>query len=109
MLIREVTVDVETGKTTERWVDMPDVLSLEDAQTADLVRRGDEARAERNARLASCDWTALLDCPLGDAERTAWATYRQALRDVTGQAGFPDAIDWPLPPTDAGRFVTNAA
>jgi hypothetical protein len=52
-------------------------------------------RADRNARLAACDWTQLADAP-GDT--LAWANYRQQLRDVTAQPGFPWAVSWPVPP-----------
>jgi hypothetical protein len=52
-------------------------------------------RAERNKRLADCDWTQLTDAPV---DATAWATYRQALRDVTAQAGFPWEVVWPEQP-----------
>lgn len=103
MLIREIITDTKTGEITERMVDMPGVLTLEEAQAADLIARDEEARAERNARLLVCDWTALPDAPLDAAQRSAWAGYRQALRGVPEQAGFPDAIIWPLPPTDAPR------
>jgi hypothetical protein len=52
-------------------------------------------RAERDARLAETDWTQLPDVPL--ATKEVWATYRQALRDVTQQPD-PRAIQWPEPP-----------
>jgi hypothetical protein len=55
------------------------------------------ARAERDALLAACDWTQLPDAPLTDAQRATWAAYRQALRDVPQQPGFP-AADWPVAP-----------
>jgi hypothetical protein len=48
-------------------------------------------RAERNKLLADCDWTQLPDA---SADATAWATYRQALRDITTQAN-PFSIVWP--------------
>jgi hypothetical protein len=54
------------------------------------------AKAERNRRLQACDWTQLPDVPAGTRE--AWAKYRQALRDVTEQPGFPTDITWPVPP-----------
>jgi len=54
-------------------------------------------RADRDARLAACDWRVLPDSPTPDDMRQAWLDYRQALRDVTGQ-GDPRAIDWPAPP-----------
>jgi hypothetical protein len=52
-------------------------------------------RAERNALLIASDWTQLADAPV---DKAAWATYRQALRDITAQAGFPWTIDWPVAP-----------
>jgi len=50
-------------------------------------------RASRNSKLADCDWTQLAD---SSADKPAWATYRQSLRDVTGQAGFPWNVTWPV-------------
>jgi len=52
-------------------------------------------REQRTAKLAECDWTQLADAPV---DKAAWATYRQALRDVTKQAGFPWDIEWPVQP-----------
>lgn len=52
-------------------------------------------RDQRNTKLAECDWTQLVD---STADKTAWATYRQALRDVTAQPAFPWTIDWPVAP-----------
>lgn len=55
-------------------------------------------RAERNKKLTECDWTQLGDCPLSDADKAAWSTYRQELRDIPGQSGFPWDISWPNTP-----------
>lgn len=52
-------------------------------------------RHKRNDLLASCDWTQLPDAPV---DQTAWATYRQELRDITDQVGFPETVVWPTPP-----------
>ena len=49
-------------------------------------------RADRNKRIADCDWTQLPDAPVDAA---VWATYRQALRDISKQAGFPWEVTWP--------------
>lgn len=54
------------------------------------------ARQQRNALLAASDWTQGKDIP--DSVSTAWATYRQQLRDVPAQAGFPLNIQWPVSP-----------
>lgn len=57
-----------------------------------------DKRRQRDAMLAACDWTQVIDAPLPDAQRMAWASYRQALRDVPEQSGFPDTINWPTQP-----------
>jgi hypothetical protein len=52
-------------------------------------------RQERSDKLADCDWTQVDDSPV---DKAVWATYRQALRDITDQAGFPWTITWPDAP-----------
>lgn len=52
-------------------------------------------REERDKRLKNSDWTQVADAPVDQA---AWATYRQALRDVPSQADFPLNIQWPTQP-----------
>lgn len=51
-----------------------------------------QVRAERNDKLSECDWTQVADAPV---DKAVWATYRQALRDVTAQTGFPWTVEWP--------------
>ena len=63
--------------------------AAKDAEQAGLVR------TSRNDKLKECDWTQIADAT---ADKTAWATYRQALRDISGQAGFPWTITWPDAP-----------
>jgi hypothetical protein len=52
-------------------------------------------RKQRTEMLNDCDWTQISD---STADKTAWATYRQALRDITSQEGFPWTITWPDAP-----------
>ena len=52
-------------------------------------------RADRNGRLAATDWTQIAD---STADKPAWAAYRQALRDVPAQVGFPQSVTWPEQP-----------
>jgi len=54
-----------------------------------------QVRAERNDKLTASDWTQVADAPV---DKTVWATYRQALRDITTQTGFPWTITWPDAP-----------
>ena len=56
------------------------------------------ARATRDKLIASCDWMAIKAFEGGTTVSTEWATYRQALRDVSAQAGFPNDITWPEKP-----------
>jgi hypothetical protein len=62
-----------------------------------LERKSLEVRQQRNQLLSDCDWTQLPDAPV---ETTSWVTYRQALRDITVQAGFPHNVIWPEEPTN---------
>ena len=73
---------VVTAKTAE-------ALALEDE------RKVHEVRAYRNGKLADCDWTQLADAPV---DKEVWTTYRQTLRDVTTQPGFPWNVVWPTWP-----------
>ena len=54
------------------------------------------ARSDRNTRIRETDWTQSADVP--QATKDLWAPYRQALRDVPAQTGFPHEITWPTPP-----------
>jgi len=70
-------------------------LTAEEVQ-ANKQHAMDKLRGERNARLSACDYTQLPDFA---GEKTAWATYRQALRDLP--ANVPDARifdTWPNKP-----------
>ena len=58
-------------------------------------RLASQIRQERNTLLSDCDWTQVSDAPVN---QTAWQTYRQALRDVTSQEGFPYDVTWPTKP-----------
>ena len=55
-------------------------------------------RGERNLKLTNSDWSQLPDAPLTTAKKTAWATYRQALRDLPENTEDPKNVTWPLQP-----------
>lgn len=63
--------------------------AMRDEQQAQTIRQ------QRNQLLDKSDWTQVLDSPVN---QTAWATYRQNLRDISTQAGFPWNTVWPQPP-----------
>lgn len=60
-----------------------------------LLVKAAEVRGQRNALLAQSDWTQVADAPVDQA---VWATYRQELRDITQQSGFPNNVIWPTKP-----------
>lgn len=66
-------------------------LLTEHNNLANLVRQ------KRNNLLIESDWTQVLDAPI---DRDAWKIYRQALRDITSQEGFPNLCEWPILPTE---------
>lgn len=56
-----------------------------------------QIRKQRDALLVASDWTQIPDVPLATKEK--WAVYRQQLRDITMQNGFPTDVVFPTPPT----------
>ena len=92
------------GKWHTKYVLGPIFTDNEDATAAEqeaaykAQKDADQAklvRDDRNKRLTETDWTQVADAPV---DKAAWATYRQALRDVPSQAGFPWDIQWPTQP-----------
>lgn len=59
------------------------------------VQKASQVRSERNKKLADTDWTQLADAPV---DSLAWSNYRQQLRDLTTQPGFPHVVVWPNTP-----------
>lgn len=66
--------------------------ATKDAEQAKSVR------ATRDAKLAETDWVVIKAMETGAAVPTDIAAERQALRDITGQAGFPWNVTWPTQP-----------
>lgn len=93
----EKTVELEPVKDDQNFYRQTwAVVPMDDAEKlAADERESQEVRAERNAKLLLSDWTQVADAPV---DKAAWAAYRQALRDITGQEGFPWAIIWPAQP-----------
>jgi hypothetical protein len=79
----------ETGNVTTASQHETAYKAIKDAEQSKSVR------ATRDTKLAECDWTQVADAPV---DKTIWATYRQALRDITAQEGFPWTITWPVAP-----------
>jgi hypothetical protein len=75
------------------------ILSAEDQELAHKSQKDFEhsnfIRDDRTKRLLESDWTQVLDASV---DQTLWATYRQELRDITAQEGFPWNVVWPEKP-----------
>lgn len=56
------------------------------------------AKITRNELLYKSDWTQIANSPLTPEQQQQWAVYRQTLRDITTQSGYPFNIIWPTPP-----------
>ena len=91
-VITEGTPAYIDGVLTRVWI-------VSDASAEVLTDRTSakaaSVRSERNRRLTESDWTQLPDAPV---DATLWSTYRQDLRDITSQQGFPWDVVWPDEP-----------
>ena len=93
--IAEGTPVLENGVWTQVW-------NVTQASAEEVAQRNasqaSNIRKQRDAKLAKCDWTQVADASV---DKAAWATYRQALRDLPKETGFPWTMTWPTDPTGA--------
>jgi len=92
----------DPGGSTGYWVvDEAAETVVNDQAQADadaLASSWDRLRMERDALLASSDWTQYNDTPLTDEVKTEWSTHRQELRDLPANTGDPADPTWPVVP-----------
>lgn len=76
------------------------------------IQASNDVRSFRNRLLAQTDWTQVADCPLTNDQKKQWTSYREKLRNITNQEGFPSKVLWPNPPfpvkNPLGQIMTNA-
>lgn len=74
--------------------------SWEDKRTENekYLFSSDEIQSKRKLLLNSSDWTQIPNGPLTQEQQQAWAVYRQQLRDITTQSGYPFNVIWPTQP-----------
>lgn len=103
-MVRVVTVDrpavtesqaVEEGQPVFSEGNWVQTWSVRELNGDEVQQRMDIVRDQRNALLSASDWTQLADATV---DKAAWATYRQALRDIPQQAGFPYNVTFPVTP-----------
>jgi hypothetical protein len=79
-----------------RWFTKYSVADMNDEAKAALdAQQAASQRTSRDEKLKASDWTQVADSPV---DKDLWATYRQNLRDVPSQTGFPWDITWPINP-----------
>lgn len=78
------------GKAVER--------TPEEMEAERVPLRAAAARAKRDKLLEETDWTQTLDAPVTEDSKTALRAYRQALRDLPEQTGWPESVTWPTIP-----------
>ena len=77
------------NQETQVWDVISEDLPVTPRSTEEL---SSQARAERDRLLSQTDWTSGTDVTMS----SQMTTYRQALRDVPAQSGFPTTINWPV-------------
>lgn len=109
-LVRVTEADAPTfDKQTQKVVQNSDPILVSNVWTLDWsvqtltqaeqdtqnTEQAKSVRASRDEKLKDCDWTQVADAPV---DKAVWATYRQALRDITAQEGFPWTVTYPDAP-----------
>lgn len=101
------------------WCNESGKAYIEEIEPQDGVRRfqivkvpeptdeeiAEQVRLERDRRIAATDYLAMPDYPLSEEEKAAVMVYRQALRDVSSQEGFPREVVWPEVPSVLNRTI----
>jgi len=82
-----------------RWLWKWSISEMDDeTKAAKDAEAAKAVRADRDRRLAECDWVVIKNLELNQNIPGVWEVYRQGLRDVPAQAGFPHDITWPSKP-----------
>lgn len=89
VVVKPVFVD---GKWVQTWNITPASATEVEQRLNSLAS---DIRETRKSLLTQTDWTQVSDTPV---DKAVWAIYRQALRDITAQSGFPTNVTWPIKP-----------
>ena len=91
------TTDIPDNIVDEQQSFANELAGWQRSQDQEMI----ELRKQRDQLLLECDWTQASDSPLDSTTKTAWATYRQKLRDLTSLANAPNHFldsEWPIAP-----------
>ena len=98
-----LTMPYQPNLAAEIEADFP--TWLQKAKDAETAAEEQKVRDYRDDLLNTCDtvyYNAERWAVMTDEQRQAWAAYKQALRDVPTQAGFPYSVSWPAMPAEGG-------
>ena len=97
---------IKSGYDYIEGIHNPNRFKVVDGKAVEIEKTEDEiagiTKTLRNAKLSASDWTQLSDASLSDDKKAEWKTYRQALRSLPEQSGFPwvaDGMTWPTKPS----------
>jgi hypothetical protein len=71
---------------------------INEVWTPSFDKQSQDIKAQRKILLLQSDWTQIPNGPLTVEQQQAWADYRQQLRDITSQSGYPFNVVWPTSP-----------
>jgi len=94
----ETTAIEQDGQWVQQWISTP---ATNEEITERTAQKSIDVIRERNQLLFDSDWTQVPD---SSADTALWAAYRQELRDITNQAGFPFDITWPTVPVNYRQY-----
>jgi len=104
VVVRDGAEQDANSNWVQKWAEQDMFADTEEAtkseqETAYQARldadKAESVRSERDQKLKDTDWMGMSDV----AMPSNWATYRQALRDIPAQSGFPNTITWPTEPS----------
>jgi hypothetical protein len=91
--------EVDPVKTGDTWVQTWQVTDASQEEIAQRTQdQASNVRYERDQKLTECDWLVIKAYETNSNIPAVWELYRQALRDIPQQAGFPFDITWPAQP-----------
>ena len=89
----------EVGFVDGAWRETWDIIDMSPEEIQfDIENKLGNILGSRRGLLTKTDWTQLPDSPLASEKKAEFATYRQAIRDLPTQPGYPDNITWPEMP-----------
>lgn len=98
----DYTKNVKEGipiKQGNDWVQVWEVTDATQEEIADRIdQKSRQVRSERDQKLAETDWIITKSIEVSVLNLSDWKAYRQALRDIPEQNGFPLNVSWPQKP-----------